>query len=390
MNAARNTERNESSWAVALRTNCFVGHGGTDLSDAAFNTHQRQHLLQKWGGDGDGGTQACAHACREQPGCFAVVVSRGRGTNECHFRASVSLDHCVSDQRYDTHYDMHHHTHHALTEPIRLHLDSMAIARTSDWGRGVVMCAGGGPPFHFALHAATATARLLRQEFSLEWPLEVYFVKEEAMQAEDLAPGLLRNWTAAMHLQGLNASARVLGSRTLLPGERGQRFSCKASAVLETQLSEVLFLDSDVALVGSPLRLFQTAEYVRTGALFFHDRQINWLAPETQCRDVKCVEAWLKREIANPSEELMQSNIWRGTGSAMRVESGVIVIDKVRHARTLATLQQRYKALQAVSHGEKEAWWISAEATRPVPDPPGPMYMYLKHAARCADQGRSD
>ena len=80
------------------------------------------------------------------------------------------------------------------------------------------------------------------------------------------------------------------------------------------------------------------------------------------CQDAKCVEAWLKSKIAHPSEALKQSNIWRGS-STMRVESGIIAIDKERHSRTLATLEKDYKEYVKVSHGEKEAWWIAAELT---------------------------
>ena len=237
--------------------------------------------------------------------------------------------------------------------------------------RGVVMCAGGGPPFHFALHAATATAKLLRHEFELTWPVELYFAKAEASEAERIAPGLLSNWTAAMQQQGLDASARVLKSPPLLgesrkQHERGRPYSCKAAAVLETGLSEVVFLDSDVALLRSPLALFDSPEYVRTGALFFHDRQLDWAHPSADgsavCQDAKCVEAWLKSKIAHPSEALKQSNVWRGS-STMRVESGIIAIDKERHSRTLATLEKDYKEYVKVSHGEKEAWWIAAELT---------------------------
>ena len=251
----------------------------------------------------------------------------------------------------------------------------MPCHRHANSSRGVLMCAKNGLPA--GLSAPTATARSLGQEFGLHgWPLELWVSRGEAPSTPAMSYAM-DNWTNTLCLAGAVVRHRVV---TWSPGRLlTPRFSCKVGALLETTLEEVLFLDSDAALIRSPRDLFRSAEYQRTGTLFMNDRQLIWtfyLNPvhekahawlrkldfaeglKAEYAGLRAVERTERRGL--PSRELFDSQLWAGT-SSLRADSGVWLVDRRRQERLLAVLRKIYRQVERFSHGDKESYWIAAE-----------------------------
>jgi hypothetical protein len=233
--------------------------------------------------------------------------------------------------------------------------------------RGMIMCAAGGIN---GLAAPTAMARLLRESFQLMWPLELYFTQGEASHPR--FGSVVGNWTASLRSEGMAVSVHELHESAV-----GNRYECKLLALLETGLDEVLFCDSDLALLRSPEILFLSEEYRRNGALFFRDRQILW-SPGSGRKRPSSFFRWLhglnftvparyrhyravEREgHGQPSLQLLASNVWLER-SNMHVESGIFVFDRRRQERTLEIMRDQLSQLQARVHGDKEVYWLAAE-----------------------------
>lgn len=215
--------------------------------------------------------------------------------------------------------------------------------------RGVVMCAVGKERYAL-LHSAALISSM--HDFGAVLPLELFYGSAEAkfIKAHAVA------WAAQLKRWGVEAVARRVTAPFGL-----SRYDCKVEALLESRFAEALFLDLDVALVASPLRLFASREYQETGALFFRDRQkfymiktaaaSRWLRGLDYTLGLRPPYAGLHSssgasaertgaERGAPTEGLRQSNIFRGC-SGHRAESSVIAIDLKRHVRMLAVLRDR-------------------------------------------------
>jgi hypothetical protein len=95
----------------------------------------------------------------------------------------------------------------------------------------------------------------------------------------------------------------------------------KPFAILFSSFREVLFIDADSLFFVNPESLFDDEEYVRTGALFFRDRNI---IPESK-------KEWLQQILPKPiSPAVQHTRMWTGESAHVQ-ESGVIVVDKWMH-----------------------------------------------------------
>lgn len=231
--------------------------------------------------------------------------------------------------------------------PISTYTDVQAASLRAD--RGVVMCAVGKKSYALS-HSAALISSV--HDFGAALPLELFYGSAEATFIEAHAV----TWAAQLKRWGVAAVARRVSAPFGL-----SRYDCKVEALLESRFAEALFLDLDVALLASPLRLFASREYRETGALFFRDRQkfyklktaasSRWLRGLDYTLGVRPPYAGLHSasgasaertgaERGAPTEGLRQSNIFRGC-SAHRAESSVIAIDLKRHVRMLAVLRDR-------------------------------------------------
>lgn len=172
-------------------------------------------------------------------------------------------------------------------------------------GRGIVTTAGNNhAPF---LLAAIPSFRLL----GCDLPIEIMYLGERDLREDfrtklDALPGVTTR----------DLSAMVNDEGWQLNGWAGKPFS-----ILLSSFREVLFIDADSLFFVNPEVLFDDPDYVRTGALFFRDRNI---LPESK-------KEWLQKILPKPiSESVQQSRMWTGESGHVQ-ESGVVVVDKWKH-----------------------------------------------------------
>ncbi|GFR52395.1 hypothetical protein Agub_g14905 [Astrephomene gubernaculifera] len=161
-------------------------------------------------------------------------------------------------------------------------------------GRGVVMV-GGGLRY---LTPAWVSLHVLRRS-GCTLPVELWFPVEE------FPPAALEEQLG----RELGVRCRRLAARDL--PQRG--FGVKIAALLLSSFTEVLFLDSDNAVLRDPTYLFESPQYIATGALLWPDYWVRTAAPEVS-------------QILNISNRQLPSGTY---------ESGQMVIDKARHWRGL-------------------------------------------------------
>ncbi|GIL63128.1 hypothetical protein Vafri_17254 [Volvox africanus] len=189
-------------------------------------------------------------------------------------------------------------------------------------GRGVVMV-GGGMQY---LTPAWVSLHVLRRT-GCKLPVELWFPVEE-FPTPAVEEALL----------GLGVMSRRLSARDL--AQRG--YGVKVEALLLSSFQEVLFLDSDNAVLRDPTYLFESEAYVSTGALLWPDYWDRTAAPEVA-------------QILNISASLIPAGSF---------ESGQMVIDKARHWRglLLATYLNVYGSIFSellscyIGKGDKETF----------------------------------
>jgi hypothetical protein len=172
-------------------------------------------------------------------------------------------------------------------------------------GRGIVTTAGNNhAPF---LLAAIPSFRLL----GCDLPVEVIYLGES-----DLSKDFRTKLDALPGVTTRDLSAMVNDEGWRLNGWAGKPFS-----ILFSSFREVIFIDADSLFFTNPELLFDDPDYVRTGALFFKDRNI---LPESK-------REWLQKILPKPiSKSVQQSRMWTGESGHVQ-ESGVVVVDKWRH-----------------------------------------------------------
>ena len=172
-------------------------------------------------------------------------------------------------------------------------------------GRGIVTTAGNNhAPF---LLAAIPSFRLL----GCDLPVEVMYLGENDLNKDfrmklDALPGVTTR----------DLSAMVDDEGWRLNGWAGKPFS-----ILFSSFREAIFIDADSLFFVNPELLFADPDYMRTGALFFTDRNI---LPESK-------REWLQKILPQPiSRSVQESRMWTGESGHVQ-ESGVIVVDKWVH-----------------------------------------------------------
>jgi hypothetical protein len=157
------------------------------------------------------------------------------------------------------------------------------------YGRGIVICGGGSR--YFA--CAWVCIQMLRR-LGCYLPIQLWHLGEGEMDDR------MRALVSPLNVRCVDAT-RV---RRFTPARILNGWELKPYAILNSPFQEVLLLDADNIPVANPEFLFQTAEYLATGAIFWPD--FGRLGPER--------------------------SIWRVCGVPYRdepeFESGQIVIDK--------------------------------------------------------------
>ncbi|GMF43860.1 unnamed protein product [Phytophthora fragariaefolia] len=157
-----------------------------------------------------------------------------------------------------------------------------------------------------------ATIRVLREMLHCRLPIEIWFLPDE-----------MRKVTASIdplrQLKANNSIGDIIFREITDP--QAIKFATKVYAVYHSAFDRVLFLDSDNAPVRDPSFLFQTPEFVDTGAVFWPDF---WHPKHTLFYVGKDSMLW---ELLNmPFVDMFEQ------------ESGQLLIDRRRHAASIELL----------------------------------------------------
>ncbi|KXN73107.1 glycosyltransferase family 71 protein [Conidiobolus coronatus NRRL 28638] len=194
----------------------------------------------------------------------------------------------------------------------------------------------------------------IRNVYKSNIPIHVYYVGDP-----DLNP-LNQNMIKS---SGPNVELHDLSAITDHDFVRAESFATKVFAQLLTPARHVMLLDADVVLLQSPESIFSSSGYKNSGTLFFHDRQIFEPKPET----ISWFLSLLPDKISDTEPpKRLENNPWF-TGKTQHIqESGMVIIDKVKHLTPLLTTALLNKKVERELtykrvYGDKETFWIGFE-----------------------------
>eukprot|EP00644_Phytophthora_capsici_P008833 jgi/Phyca11/101964/e_gw1.6.268.1 len=156
--------------------------------------------------------------------------------------------------------------------------------------------------------SAYATIRVLRDVLDCRLPIEVWYRPNEMGQSSAMLDVLK------------SAGNDSVGGITLekIDHPRARRFNAKIYAVQHSKFDQILFLDADNVPVRDPSNLFETPEFVDTGAVFWPDY---WHPDHTIFHVNKASLVW--ELLDTPFVDMFEQ------------ESGQLLIDRRRHAAAL-------------------------------------------------------
>ncbi|MBI3870887.1 MAG: hypothetical protein HY299_20345 [Verrucomicrobia bacterium] len=190
-------------------------------------------------------------------------------------------------------------------------------------GRGVILCAGGTRYFT----CAWVCIQRLRQS-GCALPIELWYLGDDEMTDEMIQ--LLEPWGVVC------VDAHQV--RATHPFSELGGWELKAYAIARSRFAEVLFLDADNVVVRNPEYLFDTREYLETGAMFWPDYG----------RFEKTEEVWRLLGMDRPDHP--------------EFESGQMLIDKRRcwePLRLALWFNEHSDFFYRFLHGDKETFHLA-------------------------------
>lgn len=140
-------------------------------------------------------------------------------------------------------------------------------------------------------------------------------------------------------------------------------FANKYFATIFNSFTEFMIIDADVALLKKPEYFFNMAKYVEKGAYFFRDRSINDLRPQSDLVFFqKLMPSLLDSTIFDiPVVTEKTLNLDFMQGAYHYVESGVVVLNRMKHFNSILTMVQLnfFHAMTERVHGDKEVFWLA-------------------------------
>lgn len=236
--------------------------------------------------------------------------------------------------------------------------------------RGIVICVGNGY-FDLALHLIKSIRMM-----GCMLPIQIFHLGDK-----DLYPRYQR------HLEKQkNVLTCDIGSYFNNDILKLETWDIKPFAMLASSFREVILLDADTVLLENPEKFYDQEDYLRTGTLFYRDRQF----VSTQGMSHL---TWLNYVMPQPlSHKLRTTNLCRGTTSYEQ-ESGVVLIDKMRRlygllgACLLNQIEQR-KVIHGATHGEKETFWLGFELAQEPYEYGEKQAGIVSHSNRDHDNGK--
>lgn len=149
-------------------------------------------------------------------------------------------------------------------------------------GRGILFTAGNKDTYDRVM----TTLRILRVEYKCNLPAEVWYFKGELTDVQ------------IENLKELQAIARDLSDPSnglTVQKDKGawKNFQIKSTALINSRFKEILYLDSDNVPLRDPQYLFDSADYKKTGALFWPDYwKTHPSNPIWKIMDVDCQGDW--------------------------------------------------------------------------------------------------
>lgn len=210
-------------------------------------------------------------------------------------------------------------------------------------GKGIVMTVG---DFYFPY--AVHNIKILRS-LGCDLPIEIFHGGKD-----DLSEDKKEYFEKIDGVKVINIYTIYDSEKIILQG-----YDYKAFSIVASSFKEVLFIDADVVFLTNPSSLFETEEYKKKSAIFFHDRFINFRSAG---------EAWLNTFMPKGREYSLQvknSPFWKKE-SRFLLESGVMVFNKENHwfgllmALKLNTGDGK-KQMGRHTYGDKETFWIALE-----------------------------
>ncbi|KAK6465775.1 mannosyltransferase putative-domain-containing protein [Scheffersomyces coipomensis] len=137
----------------------------------------------------------------------------------------------------------------------------------------------------------------------------------------------------------------------------------KFLATLFNSFEEFILLDADAVLVKNPDYFFNLPEFKDMGAYFYKDRSAAEFRPSSDSYFFKKLAPSLidnfMFDIPVITEKSLNINFFDGMVHYM--ESGVVVINKVKHMNSILLLPQLYfmEPVRLRSYGDKELFWLS-------------------------------
>lgn len=190
-------------------------------------------------------------------------------------------------------------------------------------GRGVVICGGGAKYFT----PAWVCIKMLRR-LGCVLPIELWH-----LGAAEMTPAM-RRLLGPLGVECIDAEK----VRKIHPVRRLGGWEMKPYAILHSRFQEVLYLDADNMPVEDPTGLFESAEYRRTGALFW---------PDFGLLD-KTAVIWRNCGLERPAEP--------------EFESGQLLVDKSRCWRALRValwFNEHSDFYYRHLHGDKETFHLA-------------------------------
>ncbi|KAJ3199336.1 hypothetical protein HK099_003212, partial [Clydaea vesicula] len=208
--------------------------------------------------------------------------------------------------------------------------------------KGIVMCIGDkGYP-----HLAYTTIMMVREVFNCDLPFELFYLGES-----DLSLKNKKKFESIVGVTLINLETMLDNNILKLKGYDMKPFAC-----LFSSFKEVLLMDSDTVFLKSPLTFFLQSNYIKTGTLFFHDRQVKDFHFGI-FKTSNFIKSYLPKTIPKAVLNLNILN-WK---TDHEQESGVVLIDKSKHLVGLlascSLFQEGYRdILYYYTPGDKETF----------------------------------
>ncbi|KAJ8118639.1 hypothetical protein ONZ43_g3952 [Nemania bipapillata] len=227
-------------------------------------------------------------------------------------------------------------THPYFADHMTLH------SQLKNGGRGIVLTAGDDQAKYLLTTIHTF------REIGCDLPIEVMYLGDADLGEDH-----------RFELEALpGVTTRDIAQMVDDEGWKLAGWAIKPFAILLSSFRDVIFIDADSFFFRDPAKLFDDADYKKTGALFFRDRTI---MPESKRK-------WLMQILPRPIHKLAkESSWWMGT-SGHHQESGVVVVDTWRHFVSLLLICRfngsdrdpriGKMGVYEMMHGDKETFWI--------------------------------